>query len=255
MDMVRHVPQHHGWMGDARRGRDVQGHVRGARSRAASSASSSTARRPKSPRTRRRSPATCARTTRSRSIEKAGFKLIGKSEINANPKDTTDHPHGVWSLPPTLEGGDVDRDKFLAIGESDRLRCASASPSSRRRDPSAPALAARRLRLALAQAAAPPTEPVTLRVMTFNVWYGGEQVSLDKIGAGDPRRGSGHRRRAGGRPNLERIAEAAGMPYVDPRRRLLSRWPIFDSGTGVRTETGPRPIRPRRSTAMRCTPG
>ena len=54
-------------------------------------------------------------------IEKAGFKLIGKSDVNANPKDTTDHPHGVWSLPPTLEGGDTDRDKFLAIGESDRF--------------------------------------------------------------------------------------------------------------------------------------
>jgi predicted methyltransferase len=52
--------------------------------------------------------------------EKAGFKLIGESAINANPKDTADHPNGVWSLPPTLEGGDTDRDKFLAIGESDR---------------------------------------------------------------------------------------------------------------------------------------
>jgi len=54
-------------------------------------------------------------------IEKAGFRLIGKSEINANPKDTTDHPNGVWSLPPTYQGGDVDRDKFAAIGESDRF--------------------------------------------------------------------------------------------------------------------------------------
>jgi predicted methyltransferase len=52
--------------------------------------------------------------------QKAGFKLIGESEVNANPKDTTDHPQGVWSLPPTLRGGDVDRDKFAAIGESDR---------------------------------------------------------------------------------------------------------------------------------------
>jgi len=51
---------------------------------------------------------------------KAGFKLIGESEINANPKDTADHPNGVWSLPPTLQGGETDRDKFLAIGESDR---------------------------------------------------------------------------------------------------------------------------------------
>jgi predicted methyltransferase len=52
--------------------------------------------------------------------QKAGFKLIGESEINANPKDTADHPEGVWSLPPTLRGGDTDREKFVAIGESDR---------------------------------------------------------------------------------------------------------------------------------------
>jgi len=52
--------------------------------------------------------------------KKAGFELIGESEVNANPKDTGDHPNGVWSLPPTLRGGDADRDKFLAIGESDR---------------------------------------------------------------------------------------------------------------------------------------
>jgi len=54
-------------------------------------------------------------------VEKAGFKLIGRSEINANPKDTKDHPNGVWSLPPTLDGGDTDREKFVAIGESDRF--------------------------------------------------------------------------------------------------------------------------------------
>jgi predicted methyltransferase len=54
-------------------------------------------------------------------VEKAGFKLIGKSDVNANPKDTADHPNGVWSLPPTLEGGDTDRAKYLAIGESDRF--------------------------------------------------------------------------------------------------------------------------------------
>jgi predicted methyltransferase len=54
-------------------------------------------------------------------IEKAGFKLIGKSEINANPKDTADHPEGVWTLPPTLRLGEKDRDKYLAIGESDRF--------------------------------------------------------------------------------------------------------------------------------------
>src|SRR5688572_25557565 len=53
--------------------------------------------------------------------EKAGFKLTAKSEVNANPKDTKDHPRGVWSLPPTLRGGTDDRDRFLAIGESDRM--------------------------------------------------------------------------------------------------------------------------------------
>lgn len=51
----------------------------------------------------------------------AGFVLDARSEINANPRDTTDHPHGVWSLPPTYKGGDVDRAQFAAIGESDRM--------------------------------------------------------------------------------------------------------------------------------------
>jgi predicted methyltransferase len=54
-------------------------------------------------------------------IEKAGFKLVAKSEINANPKDTADYAKGVWSLPPVLANKDVDRDKYLAIGESDRM--------------------------------------------------------------------------------------------------------------------------------------
>ena len=52
---------------------------------------------------------------------KAGFRLVNKSEINANPKDTKDYPGGVWTLPPTLQHGDQDRDKYLAIGESDRM--------------------------------------------------------------------------------------------------------------------------------------
>lgn len=51
----------------------------------------------------------------------AGFELVGESEINANPKDTKDHANGVWALPPSLRGGDVDRDRFVAIGESDRF--------------------------------------------------------------------------------------------------------------------------------------
>ena len=54
-------------------------------------------------------------------VEGAGFKLAAKSEINANPKDSADHAKGVWALPPTLANKDVDREKYLAIGESDRM--------------------------------------------------------------------------------------------------------------------------------------
>ena len=54
-------------------------------------------------------------------IEAAGFKLAGKSEVNANPKDTKDYSAGVWALPPSLQLGDQDRAKYLAIGESDRM--------------------------------------------------------------------------------------------------------------------------------------
>jgi len=54
-------------------------------------------------------------------IEANGFQLTGRSEVNANPKDTKDHPEGVWALPPTYRMKDVDRAKFQAIGESDRF--------------------------------------------------------------------------------------------------------------------------------------
>jgi len=53
--------------------------------------------------------------------EKAGFKYLGESEILANPKDTKDYPKGVWTLPPTLAQGDVDRAKYVAIGEADNF--------------------------------------------------------------------------------------------------------------------------------------
>jgi predicted methyltransferase len=56
-----------------------------------------------------------------RLVEKAGFKFAGSSEVNANPKDTKDHPEGVWTLPPTYRLGDKDRAKYAAIGESDRF--------------------------------------------------------------------------------------------------------------------------------------
>ena len=54
-------------------------------------------------------------------VEAAGFKLVGKSEINKNPKDTRDYADNVWALPPTLRGGEKDKAKYLAIGESDRM--------------------------------------------------------------------------------------------------------------------------------------
>lgn len=56
-----------------------------------------------------------------RLAKQAGFLLEAESEINANPKDDTDHPKGVWTLPPTLTMGEQDRDTWLAIGESDRM--------------------------------------------------------------------------------------------------------------------------------------
>lgn len=60
--------------------------------------------------------------------EAVGFKLLEKSEINANPKDTADHPKGVWTLPPTLKLGDKDREIYLKIGESDRMTLKFVKP-------------------------------------------------------------------------------------------------------------------------------
>jgi len=60
--------------------------------------------------------------------KRAGFQLVAKSDINANPKDTKNHPKGVWTLPPTLRLGDQDREKYLAIGESDRMTLKFAKP-------------------------------------------------------------------------------------------------------------------------------
>ena len=54
-------------------------------------------------------------------IRKAGFKLVGSSEMDANPKDTANWPGGVWTLPPTLTLGAKDRDKYLAVGEADNF--------------------------------------------------------------------------------------------------------------------------------------
>jgi predicted methyltransferase len=71
-------------------------------------------------------------------VEKAGFKLDGKSEVNANPKDTKDHPFGVWTLPPTRMNApygsteppdpNFDRARYDAIGESDRMTLRFVKP-------------------------------------------------------------------------------------------------------------------------------
>lgn len=58
----------------------------------------------------------------------AGFRLVDQSEVNANPKDTADWPEGVWTLPPTYRLKDVDRAKYAAIGESDRMTLKFVKP-------------------------------------------------------------------------------------------------------------------------------
>ncbi len=65
-----------------------------------------------------------------RLAEQAGFVLEAQSEVNANPKDTADWPKGVWTLPPSYELGDVDRAKYAAIGESDRMTLRFRKPAS-----------------------------------------------------------------------------------------------------------------------------
>ena len=60
--------------------------------------------------------------------EAAGFKLAGKSEVNANAKDTKDYPKGVWTLPPAYALGDTDHAKYEAIGESDRMTLKLVKP-------------------------------------------------------------------------------------------------------------------------------
>jgi predicted methyltransferase len=62
-------------------------------------------------------------------IEAQGFKLVAKSEINANAKDTKDYEQGVWTLPPVYRLGEVDRDKYREIGESDRFTLRFVKPA------------------------------------------------------------------------------------------------------------------------------
>lgn len=69
--------------------------------------------------------------------ERAGFVLDGRSEINANPRDTKDHPFGVWTLPPVRRSAPAgqpanpsfDRSQYDAIGESDRMTLRFRKPA------------------------------------------------------------------------------------------------------------------------------
>ncbi|QLC24466.1 class I SAM-dependent methyltransferase [Parasphingopyxis algicola] len=54
-------------------------------------------------------------------FELNGFELVSASEINANPNDPASWERGVWTLPPVLTLGDENRDRYVAIGESDRM--------------------------------------------------------------------------------------------------------------------------------------
>jgi predicted methyltransferase len=60
----------------------------------------------------------------------AGFVLEEKSEINANPADTKDHPNGVWTLPPSNNHEEADKAKYAAIGESDRMTLRFVKPQA-----------------------------------------------------------------------------------------------------------------------------
>jgi predicted methyltransferase len=62
--------------------------------------------------------------------EKAGFVLEASSDVNANPMDSADHPKGVWTLPPRLALDDEDREKYMAIGESNRMTLKFTKPKS-----------------------------------------------------------------------------------------------------------------------------
>ena len=61
---------------------------------------------------------------------RAGFVLDARSEVNANPADSADHPNGVWTLPPTNRHEATDAEKYRAIGESDRMTLRFRKPAS-----------------------------------------------------------------------------------------------------------------------------
>jgi predicted methyltransferase len=69
--------------------------------------------------------------------KEAGFVFDKASEVNANPKDSKDHPFGVWTLPPTRRSSprgqpddpSFDHSKYDAIGESDRMTLRFIKPA------------------------------------------------------------------------------------------------------------------------------
>jgi predicted methyltransferase len=63
-----------------------------------------------------------------RLIEAQGFRLVAKSQVNSNPKDTKDYEQGVWTLPPSYRLGEKDHEKYAAIGESDRFTMRFVKP-------------------------------------------------------------------------------------------------------------------------------
>jgi predicted methyltransferase len=65
-----------------------------------------------------------------RLIEGQGFRLVGESQVNANPKDTKDYEQGVWTLPPTYRLGEKDKQTYADIGESDRFTLKFVKPAS-----------------------------------------------------------------------------------------------------------------------------
>jgi predicted methyltransferase len=66
-----------------------------------------------------------------RLIEAQGFRLVAKSQVNANPRDTRNYEQGVWTLPPTYRLGNRDRERYAAIGESDRFTLKFVKPRRR----------------------------------------------------------------------------------------------------------------------------
>lgn len=79
---------------------------------------------------RERSSGYIKESTVKRLAREAGFQLVAESDVNANPKDTADWPNGVWTLPPSLTLKEQDRDKYLAIGESDRMTLKFVKPAA-----------------------------------------------------------------------------------------------------------------------------